>query len=70
MLAFNYFLTIPCSVSYDPITLEYNQDAEGETLKYMDDIVKWKVGLLVFSQNSLLHFFVLDSSVSGQVTVC
>lgn len=31
------------SVSYDPITLEYNQDTDGETLKYMDDIVKWKV---------------------------
>ena len=31
------------SVSYDPITLEYNQDTEGETLRYMDDIVKWKV---------------------------
>ena len=34
---------VSCSVSYDPITLEYNQDADGETLKYMDDIVKWKV---------------------------
>jgi hypothetical protein len=36
-------LTSFFSVSYDPITLEYNQDAEGETLRYMDDIVKWKV---------------------------
>jgi hypothetical protein len=57
MLAFNYFLTIPCSVSYDPITLEYNQDAEGETLKYMDDIVKWKVGLLVCSLETLYYIF-------------
>ncbi len=36
-------ISLFCSVSYDPITLEYNQDTEGETLKYMDDIVKWKV---------------------------
>ncbi len=36
-------VTIFGSVSYDPITLEYNQDTDGETLKYMDDIVKWKV---------------------------
>ncbi len=40
-------------MSYDPITLEYNQDTDGETLKYMDDIVKWKVrqkrGCIVFS---------------------
>ena len=42
-------LTRLFSVSYDPITLEYNQDNDGETLKYMDDIVKWKVDEQLYS---------------------
>ena len=40
---FDSMLTRLFSVSYHPITLEYNHDNDGETLKYMDDIVKWKV---------------------------
>jgi hypothetical protein len=64
-------LTTFCSVSYDPITLEYNQDTEGETLKYMDDIVKWKVGqhLALFSFPSRLIDFIY-TFIAGETAVC
>ena len=64
-------LTTFFSVSYDPITLEYNQDTEGETLKYMDDIVKWKVGQqhgLISFPSRLIDF--IYTFIAGKTAVC
>jgi hypothetical protein len=62
-------ISLFCSVSYDPITLEYNQDTEGETLKYMDDIVKWKVRQ-AHGSTQCYFFYVIHTFTPGQVAFC
>ncbi len=61
-------ISLFCSVSYDPITLEYNQDTEGETLKYMDDIVKWKVRQA--HGGNATFFYGIHTFTPGQVAFC